>query len=177
MMIPGITGSRFGMCSMLVFCAMTRFAEPAAAQVLAVPLPGEVQDSPVAQAAREGDLPAVRALLQRGLDVNEPGIDGTPALHWAVRVNNQEMVKLLLDAGADVNAVNRYGQAPVHVAIEYHHAGMLRSLIEAGADPEVADGAGERPLHLATRPGDAASRCRYQRPEPAGRSAQECSAQ
>ena len=44
----------------------------------------------------------VRRLLQQpGIDVNAPGQDGTPALHWVVRVNDVELAALLIRAGAD----------------------------------------------------------------------------
>jgi ankyrin repeat protein len=152
-----ITHSRqYGIGNMLVLCLVACFSGPLAAQPLVVPLPGEVQGSPVARAAREGDLQAVEVLLQRGEDVNAWGSDGSPALHWAVRVNDQALVSRLLEAGADINGLNRYGIAPVHVALQYRHADMLQQLVAAGASLELADTAGERPLHLATRLGDPA---------------------
>jgi len=137
----------------LVTCALILVAGPLAAQPLTVPALGEVAGSPLAAAARQGDADAVRALLRQEMDVNAPGIDGTPALHWAVRVDDRNMASMLLDAGADVNRANRYGMAPLHVAVQNHHADMARRLLEAGARTEAADGSGELPLHLAIRSG------------------------
>ena len=97
----------------------------------------------------------MRALLQQGFDPNASSVDGTSALHWAARVNHQELALLLLNAGADVNAASRYGLTPIHLAVQNHHVGMVRQLLEAGADTEAADGSGELPLHLAIRSGDA----------------------
>jgi ankyrin repeat protein len=95
----------------------------------------------------------VQAWLQQGLDVDGWGSDGAPALHWAVRVNDQDLVNVLLAAGADVKGANRYGQAPIHVAVQYRHVGMVRRLLDAGADIETADASGEPPLLLASRLG------------------------
>jgi ankyrin repeat protein len=43
-------------------------------------LPAEV-GAPIARAAMERDMATVRSLLAEGVDPNEPGADGTPALH------------------------------------------------------------------------------------------------
>jgi ankyrin repeat protein len=131
------------------------FGKSAVAQPLSVARPDEVQGSPLAEAARQGDRPTVESLVRQGSDVNGWGTDGTPALHWAVRVDDQDLADLLLTAGADVNGGNRYGQAPIHVAVQYRHVGMLRRLLDAGADIEAADASGEPPLLLATRLGAA----------------------
>jgi len=138
----------------LLIGAVAQSAGPLVAQPLSVPRPEQVLGSPVADAAKQGDHQAVQALLQQGMDVNGWGRDGTPALHWAVRVNDQELVALLLAAGAEVDGANRYGHAPIHVAIESRHAAMVRQLLEAGANVEQVDASGELPLLLATRLGD-----------------------
>jgi ankyrin repeat protein len=140
----------------LLLCTLSLCAQPLLAQVLSVPSADEVQGSPLADAARQGDRESVQALLRQGLDVNGQGRDGTPALHWAVRVDDRDLVDLLLASGADVNAANRYGQAPLHVAIEERHADMMQRLLDAGADVEQADGSGEPPLFIATRLEDGA---------------------
>src|SRR5687768_722886 len=57
-------------------------------------------DARLAVAASKRDLPAVRALLAQKVDVNAPDVQGTPALHWAVRVDDVDLAKLLIGAGA-----------------------------------------------------------------------------
>jgi len=141
------------LCSAFLMGAVAQFGASVVAQPLSVAKPEQVQGSPVAEAARQGDMQAVQALLQQGRDVDGWGTDGTPALHWAVRVNDQDLVDVLLAAGADQNGANRYGEAPIHVAVEYRHIGMLRKLLDAGADIEIADPSGEPPLFIATRLG------------------------
>ena len=63
--------------------------------------------SGLADAAMKRDRDAVRSLLQQKADVNAPQIDGTTALHWAVRSDDLETADLLIRAGANVSAANR----------------------------------------------------------------------
>ena len=63
------------------------------------PTAADVPSSPLAEAAARGDTAAVRALLAAGaVDANAPDRDGTPALHWVVRVGDLETAKRLLAA-------------------------------------------------------------------------------
>jgi uncharacterized protein len=108
-------------------------------------------DTRLADAARARDMAQVRRLLQQpGLDVNAPGQDGTPALHWAVRVNDVETAAALIRAGADPRRANRYGLLPLSLAAQNANAAMIRLLAESGADANAPDGAGESPLVAAT---------------------------
>src|SRR5437870_9357301 len=93
--------------------------------------------SEVADAAMKGTREAVRALLQRKADVNAPQIDGTTALHWAVRVDDLETAEMLIRAGANVSAANRAGATPMQLAALNGNAEMVQALIKAGADPNV----------------------------------------
>ena len=151
-----VAPSRRQLCGVLAIGALIQFAAPLTAQplVIPVPMPGQVQGSPVADAARHGDRQTVQELLKQGQDVNGWDAGGTPALHWAVHVNDQELVDVLLAAGAGVNGANRYGQAPIHVAVQQRHGAMVRRLLDAGANAEQADASGEPPLVTATRLGD-----------------------
>src|SRR5579864_9335412 len=58
--------------------------------------------SDLADAAMKGNKEAVRSLLQRKADVNAPQIDGTTALHWAVRADDLEIAQMLIRAGAKI---------------------------------------------------------------------------
>ncbi len=91
--------------------------------------------SDVADAAMRGNRDAVRAALQRKADVNAPQIDGTSALHWAVRADDGEMADLLLRAGANASAANREGVTPMQLAATNGSAAMLVRLVKAGANP------------------------------------------
>ena len=68
-------------------------------------------------AARRGDVAAVRGLLDRGASVNDAQGDGMTALHWAAYNDDVESAKLLLTRGASVDAVTRNGKlTPLMVA-------------------------------------------------------------
>ena len=127
------------------------------AALLALPVLATAHEyATVADAAMNRDPAAVRALLERGADVNALGTYGTPALLWLVRVEDRATLGLLLDAGADPNLRSRQGVAPLHVAIGNRDLATVELLLAVGADAELSDHAGETPLMLAAREGHAA---------------------
>ncbi len=107
----------------------------------------------LADAAMKRDVAAVRALIAQKVDVNAPGTDGSPALHWAVRVVDGAMAKLLLGAGAQATLANRYGLTPMAIAAGNGSASMIAILLDAGADANTPDPAGDTPLMSVTRVG------------------------
>jgi uncharacterized protein len=82
-------------------------------------------DVRLADAAMKRDTATVRSLLQQKVDVNAPGKDGTPALHWVVRVDDLETAQLLIRAGADVKFADRYGVTPLFIACTNGYAAMI----------------------------------------------------
>ena len=91
--------------------------------------------SDVADAAMNGNKTALRSLLLKKADVNAPQVDGTTALHWAVRADDMEAVDLLIKAGAKVSAANREGATPLQLAALNGNALMIDKLVKAGVDP------------------------------------------
>lgn len=59
--------------------------------------------------ANEGDVDAVKDLLDSGTDVNFTDIDGRTALHIAACQGRPDVVELLLDRGAVVDPKDRWG--------------------------------------------------------------------
>ena len=116
-----------------------------------------LSDSPVADAAMNGDLEAVRTLLREGADVNAAQGDGTSALHWAAEGGLVEMTDMLIYAGADLEAVTRIGdQTPLHLASRAGMEGTVRALLKAGADANATTATGgATALHLAAAAGSA----------------------
>ena len=114
-------------------------------------------DSPVADAAMEGDIVTVRALLADGADVNAAQGDGMTALHWAAERGDAGLAEMLLYAGAVVEPVTRIGgYTPLHVAARTGSDAVALMLLEAGADAAApAPGTGTTPLHLAATAGSA----------------------
>jgi ankyrin repeat protein len=115
---------------------------------------GAAAADPLVEAAATGNMQAVRALLQRGHDVNAPGLDGATALHWVVRADDLETADALIKAGAKVSAANTFGMTPVYIAAENGNAVMLRRLLDAGADANTADRTGDTLLMAAVRTGE-----------------------
>ncbi|HEY7444280.1 MAG TPA: ankyrin repeat domain-containing protein, partial [Vicinamibacterales bacterium] len=110
-------------------------------------------DARLAEAAMKRDTTAVRTLVAQGVDVNEPGRDGTPALHWIVRVDDLETARFLTREGADVTRADRYGITPLHLASANGNAAMIELLLASGADANASDPTGETVLMAAVRAG------------------------
>jgi ankyrin repeat protein len=112
--------------------------------------------SELADAVMHRHKEAVRSLLQRKVDVNAPQVDGTTALHWAVRFDDLESADHLLRAGARVSAANRAGVMPMQLAAMNGSAAMVDRLIKAGADPNATlTTFGDTALMMASRSGKA----------------------
>ena len=89
-------------------------------------------------AARNGNVDAVRSLLRGGADPNQAAPDGSTAVHWAVHGDNLAMLNALLDAGARPDGVTRYRIAPLTLAAQNGNAALVERLLAAGANPDTA---------------------------------------
>ncbi|HEY4340706.1 MAG TPA: ankyrin repeat domain-containing protein [Steroidobacteraceae bacterium] len=107
----------------------------------------------LANASMNGDLTAMRVLLQKGADPNARGWFGTPALHWRVHVDDLEGTKRLLAAKADPNGLTERGVSPLSIAIANGNADIVAVLLRAGADPNHPEPTGETPLMTAAQIG------------------------
>lgn len=114
------------------------------------------RESALIEAARGGDVAAVRALLRQQVSAKAVEADGTTALTWAVRGNQEEIASQLLQAGADPAKANRYGANPVFYAAGNGNAALLEKLLAAGAKATAPGVGGEPPLMAAARSGSPA---------------------
>ncbi len=114
------------------------------------------QAAPIHDDARQGNLPAVRALLQQDpKQVNAVTSDRmvmTP-LHFAAQFGQVEMVKFLLAQGADVHARDGNRATPLFRAALRGQTACAELLIRAGADVNAEGNENIRPLHLAAMMG------------------------
>jgi ankyrin repeat protein len=111
-------------------------------------------DSQLADAVEQGSPELVRSLIADTVSINAPQVDGTTALHWAVRANDPATTALLIAAGADVEAVNRYGISPMYLAALNGNADLIAMLLAAGADANSATPGGETAAMTAARTGN-----------------------
>jgi len=141
------------LCATLA-CALASAAAQEAPRAVLAPAADDVPASPLAEAAQRRDTRAILDLLADGVDPNAPDRDGTPALHWTVRVGDRATAERLVEAGADVNAASRYGVTPLQLAIAGSDGALTRWLLDAGADVAAPDRAGEPPLLQSARVGN-----------------------
>jgi hypothetical protein len=121
---------------------------------------------PMYYATMYGNLPAIRALLQSGVDVNEhiPHVivDISPLWHASLW-GHAAVVKELIEAGADVNvrATVKHKTSgssfsditPLHMAANKGHTPVVAELIRAGADVNIPSSDGTTPLMWAASNG------------------------
>ncbi len=87
-------------------------------------------ESPIDNAAKYGNIEAVKQHLDAGANVNaKPGsIEFTP-LHYAAREGHKEIAELLIAIGTFVNARSKNKWTPLHLAVDRGHtetADLLR---------------------------------------------------
>jgi ankyrin repeat protein len=111
-------------------------------------------ESPVADAAMNGDRSAVQLLLQKKADVNAPQTDGATAIEWAAYRDDLALADLLIAAGADPKIPNREGATALQLASLHGSAAMMEKLLDAGAAVNERGVNGETPLMFAARNGN-----------------------
>ena len=104
-------------------------------------------------AVKSGNKSSTQMLLQQRVDVNAAEADGTTALHWAVRLDDQQTVDRLIQARAKTNVINRYGVTPLYLACINGNTVIVETLLKAGADPNATLPDGEAALMTAARTG------------------------
>ena len=109
---------------------------------------------PMFWATMHGNLPAIRAILQSGVDVNMThGTMNWTGLHVAAQYDQVDAVKLLLEAGADPNIRDELGDTVLlnHLSCTHEFGDnplLVRALIQAGADVKIMDKKLNTPLHF-----------------------------
>ena len=111
------------------------------------------------EAAKRGDLPLVKRLLDNGADVNAkvksrvyPCSNGWTALMYGS--NYPEVVELLLQKGADINARANDGNTALKSAALEGNAEVVKLLLEKGADINATTQHGNTALRTAAFEGN-----------------------
>jgi len=86
------------------------------------------------EAARTGDLPVVKGLIDKAADVNAKTNTGVTALMAASQNGHREVVQMLLDKGAAVNIKANDGRTALMAASQNGHREVEELLLKAGAN-------------------------------------------
>jgi ankyrin repeat protein len=133
--------------------------------------------TPLFRATRATDLPAIRALLDKGADPNVAVNDGSTPLmvsaglgarrggdeeiaDKAGRADPVEAMKLFISAGANVNAANEAGNTALHYAALTGSARGVEYLAASGAALDAKNKQGKTPIDLANPKGAPAAQLR-----------------
>jgi ankyrin repeat protein len=101
--------------------------------------------------AREGDVNTAKVMLDAGVDINYPDIDGTSALVVAIMNKRYSFAKFLLERGADPNVTDVKGRAALYAAVDmrnedwsalpnrkledaYPSLDLIKAIVERGAN-------------------------------------------
>ena len=117
------------------------------------------------EAAERGDVDAVEALADAGIDVNSADDNQMSVLHHAAMNARDEVMKALISRGANVNATDlKGGFSPMHWVVisanpqvspsTDHVDRSLVILSKAGANVDCTDFNLATPLHIAAQKGD-----------------------
>jgi ankyrin repeat protein len=107
--------------------------------------PAEIRNEALTYAARNGRVEALRALAERGADLDADVYRGT-ALAWAAFTGQAAAVRALLALGADGNRRGTFGGpghghgvTALHLAVQNNHLEVIAALLDGGADPAIED--------------------------------------
>jgi ankyrin repeat protein len=119
---------------------------------------GELQRTPLHQAAHLNFCTCLSILLRHGADMSAEDTKGDTPLHLAAWAGNVEALASLLSHGADVDWLSgRDGYSPLWCAISANHIDAARLLLSKyGARVSLRSGSGLMPLHQASVTGQSA---------------------
>lgn len=122
-----------------------------AIQLVAVAVPRQSPQDSLAliNAARTGNVSEIKALIAKGVNVNQPTNYKTALMH-AASEGHAEVVNILLASGAQVNTKTDEGTALME-AVRRGHTEIMKALIAAGADVNAVHRTGDLPLIMAAR--------------------------
>ncbi len=104
-------------------------------------------ENTLVDAARTGDLEAIKQHIADGADVNALHFEMSP-LTWAAMMGQTEAAELLLQHGADINGRNRDDNTALHLAVFLGYAETAELLLKSGADVNAKNDDDATPVDL-----------------------------
>lgn len=117
----------------------------------------EVSSASLVVAAGNGEVNAVRLLLDSGIDPNSQDADGATALIRAAEAGQLAVIQLLLERGAEPDRPGRELWTPLMSAAYYNKPDVVSALLAKGADPALKDASGWSALMKAVQLGNVES--------------------
>jgi len=110
--------------------------------------------SDIHQAAKEGDLAKVKALLEKNVGLAEAKNEkGETPLHSAASGGQLAVMKFLVSKGVDINLKENNGATALHFACYYGHRDAVEWLIDHDADKDSRYEDGSTPIFWAVHGG------------------------
>ena len=115
----------------------------------------KVREISILDAAKGGNIAAVKQHISTGTDVNVQNELGMTPLFLATGMGHKEIAELLISKGADLNAKDKNGGTPLHIASSRGQKEIAQLLIASDAEVNaiILSGSykGITPLDLATK--------------------------
>jgi ankyrin repeat protein len=114
--------------------------KPILALTLVMILAVQAQSPDVFDLLRKGDVPAVKALIEKSPQfVEARDGDGNTLLHYAASGQDADLVNFLIDKGAKVDLAGAQAKTPLHIAASNERREIVAALIKRGAALETRD--------------------------------------
>ena len=91
-------------------------------------------NTPLLQAALEGNVTMVKRLLEAGVNLYAVNHDFNGVVFNACYVDSAEIIELLCKAGADIDDVNENSETPLMYAVSASKRESVAALLRLGAD-------------------------------------------
>lgn len=102
--------------------------------------------SPIMNAARAGDMSAIKRMHAEGQNINELDESGSTPLMHAIWKGKIDVAKQLIGSGADIRIKNKNGGDALIYAVEYNQVELVKILLDKGANIESKDSSETTPL-------------------------------
>lgn len=109
--------------------------------------------TPLWTASTTGRLKFVKALVERGADIEHTTDSRSSPLRGAAYDGHCEVCEYLIQRGADINKPNHVGQSPLTIAAAMERLECVNLLISKGADIKHKGLNGDTPLHVSVESG------------------------